>query len=391
MRNYDVLIIGAGASGLVCAAQCARRGRKTAILEHADTAGRKLRVTGGGRCNFTNLEASAADYVCGNPHFVKSALARYTPWDILAFLDEHGISHTDEGQGMLFAESADKLTEALVGDAADAGVGFYFNTRVVTARRHGERYVVETSQGEFAAESLVVASGGLAWPQVGATGVGYELAQKFGLRVTPRKPGLAPLPAQGGKDGFLDFCRALSGNALPVRLELEGAPPIAANLLFTHKGVSGPAALDASLFWQPGKTIHIDFLPGVNVAETLLKRPKLEVKNALAQLVSKRMAALLCERHNWSGAVASWPQKRLQAVETLLHAYPFIPAGVAGYAKAEVTLGGVDVSAVSSKTMEVQENPGLFFTGEALDVTGRLGGYNLQWAWASGFAAGRFA
>ncbi len=394
--TYDVIILGAGASGLFCAWQCAIRGRKVALVDHARTCGRKVGISGGGKCNFTNLHLTAADYLCANPHFVKSALAQFAPSDFLQWMERHGLPVVDMGQGMLFSKSADRIVECLVADVREAGGQLHLGCRVDKARKRGERFMVSLMElsGEtalrFESASLVLALGGLAWPQIGATNLGHRLAKSFGLDCTPLRPGLVPLLAP---PELQEFCAALSGISLPVRI--AGAFPAQGELLFTHKGISGPAVLNASLGWREGDCLEIDFLPDTDVGEALAAWPKMELKNALTRLLPKRLCLELCrlqgDTQDWTTTIASLSKKRLRAVEQMLHAFQYAPQGTAGFAKAEVTVGGVNTSGISSKSMEVKSVPGLFITGELLDVTGRLGGFNLQWAWSSGFAAGQHA
>jgi hypothetical protein len=385
----DVVILGAGAAGLMCAMHAARRRRSVLVLDHASKTGRKLRVTGGGRCNFTNLVATPADYACANPHFVKSALSRYTPWDFLAFLEQAHLGCTYDSPAMCFCrEGADAVADLLEREARRAGASLRLGVDIERVLADGEGFRIESEAGPIAAGSVVVATGGPAWPQVGATRIGHEIARSFGLGVTPLRPGLVPLVA--GPE-LAPFCRELTGISLPVRITTTSGHAIAWDLLFTHKGISGPAVLDASIFWRPGETLTIDLLPGLDPAEheeELLRLGKMDIRNALARSFTRRMAAALCELHKVSGTVGSIPRTRLRALTQTLAAWPFTPAGDAGWAKAEVTMGGVDTDGVSSKTMEAKSVPGLYFVGEVLDVTGRLGGYNLQWAWSSGFAAG---
>ena len=388
MERVDVVIIGAGASGLACARHCGLRGRSVLVLDHASQAARKVRVSGGGRCNVTNLCASAEDYACANPHFVKSALARFTPSDMLKFLASMGVDSVEEDAGRMFCvQGAVAVAEALRRAAEDAGAVLRLGCEVAGVQRREGGFTVRVDDGEVACASLVVATGGPAWPQLGATSLGFELARSMGLRVTPLRPALVPLTAAKALRGF---CASLAGTALPARVfgpwgEARG------DLLFTHKGLSGPAVLDASLHWRPGMDLWLDLLPGVDVEAALAGQGRREIRNALARLVPRRLAAVLCERHGWQGTVAAMGRKALEAMDELLHAWPFQAADTAGWAKAEVSLGGVDTGALSSKTMEANAVPGLYFTGEVMDVTGRLGGYNLQWAWASGFAAGEHA
>lgn len=384
--NVDVAILGAGASGLCCAIACGRRGRSALLIDHGRKAARKVLASGGGRANCTNNDISPADYVCGNPHFVKSALARLSPWEFLDWIHAGGVSTQVEDNGKHFCTGgAISLVRFLTAQAREAGARFLLGASVAEARKDGDAFVVATDAGTVRAASLVLALGGQSWPGLGATDFGYALARGFGLAVTPLRPGLTPLLA--GPD-LAEMCRELSGVSLPVRL--TGPCEAAGSLLFTHKGISGPAVLDASLFWRNGP-IAIDFLPGVDLEAALAEAPRLEIKNALARLLPKRLAGAVCDKLGLAGPVAGLsPKARLELAQKLA-AFPFTPARAEGYAKAEVTIGGVDTAAISSKTMQASGVPGLFVVGELLDVTGRLGGYNLHWAYASGFAAGEYA
>lgn len=385
--HIDVTILGAGASGLCCAVACARRGRSVLVLDHGGKAARKVLASGGGRSNCTNTDLDAADYCCANPHFVKSALARFTPWDFLDWIHGGGVATVDEDRGQVFCrDSALPLARFLVSEAQTAGARIVLGSTILAARKDGEDFVVDTGAGPVRSRSLVLALGGQSWPGLGATSFGYRLAKGFGLGVTELRPGLTPFAA--GPD-MAAFCRDLSGVSLPVRL--TGPCQASGALLFTHKGISGPAVFDASLYWREGQTLAIDLLPGFDLEAALADVGKLELKNALARHLPKRLAAALCERLGLSGTVANLSKPNRRVLAENLAAFPFTPARVEGFDKAEVTLGGVDTAAISSKTLEASGVPGLYVIGELLDVTGRLGGYNLHWAWASGFAAGESA
>ncbi len=385
MKPYDVIILGAGASGLWCAIRAAGRGKRVALLDAAPAPGAKVRISGGGRCNFTNLGARASDYVCGNPHFVKSALARHPPQDFLAFLTGSGLGYLEEGgPGRLFCrEGAKAVSLALENAAKSLGVAFFLNAPVAGLAREGDVWRADAGGKAFYAGKAVVALGGPAWPQAGATDMGLRIASSFDLPVRPARPGLVPLTATGP---LLTMCRELTGVSLPVLL--RGRGEAAGELLFTHRGVSGPAVLQASLFWRRGDELAIDFLPGADPLEALAAWPRLTVKNALARILPKRLAGILCDGAGLAGSVAETPKKRLRELAARISAFPFAPSGTEGFKKAETTIGGVDVTGISSKTMEAKTVPGLYFTGEVLDVAGSLGGFNLQWAWSSGAAAG---
>lgn len=384
--RVDVTILGAGASGLCCAIACARRGRNVLVLDHGGKAARKVLASGGGRCNCTNMEIGPTDYHCANAHFVKSALARFTQWDFLDWLQGRVATREEDGGKVFCSDGALALARFLDAEARQAGVAFRLGTPLADARKDGDTFVVDTDAGPVRSASLVLALGGKSWPGLGATEGGYVLAKRFGLGVTGLRPGLTPLLARPEMAGF---CRELAGVSLPVRL--GGPCDVAGDLLFTHKGISGPAVLDASLFWQTGQSLAIDLLPGIDLEAALAEAERLEIKNALARLLPKRLATSLCQHLGLSGTVAGLSHKTRRELAARLAAFPFTPAKAEGWAKAEVTLGGVDTAGVSSKTLEAAAVPGLYVIGELLDVTGRLGGFNLHWAWASGFAAGAFA
>ncbi|WP_428566646.1 MAG: NAD(P)/FAD-dependent oxidoreductase [Solidesulfovibrio sp. DCME] len=388
--GFDVVILGAGASGLACAAACAARGRAVAVLDHGQKAARKVLASGGGRCNVTNMAVSAADYRCANPHFVKSALARFTPHDLLGRLHRAGVATAEEDGGKVFCPGgAAGVARFLVENARQAGARLLLGTAIGDVRRQGEGFVVDTGAGPVTGRSLVLALGGRSWPGLGATERGYDLAKRLGLAVTTLCPGLAPLLA--GPDTAA-LCRELAGVSLLVGL--SGPAQLRGDLLFTHKGLSGPVVLDASLFWREGQALSLDFLPGLDIAaieERLAAAGRHDVKNALTGLLPKRLAGALCARLGITGPAAGLSAASRRALAEGLTAFPFAPARAAGYDKAEVTLGGVDTRGISSKTMEAAAVPGLFVIGELLDVTGRLGGFNLHWAFASAAAAGECA
>lgn len=388
MKKYDVIIIGAGASGLLCAIECAKRGRRTAVLDLGAKSGRKVRIAGGGRCNFTNLELNASHYISGNTHFVKSALARFTPYDILGLLAENGLGYEEKAEGQLFCEQGGAavagVLERLVGEA---GATLHMQTEVQDARQEGDGFVVETDKGAFGCASLVVATGGRSWPGVGATGTGYELATRFGLKVVPPQPALAPLviPKWEHSD--------ISGVALTARVSCKAAS-FTDGILFTHKGLSGPAILQISSYWKKGEALHLDLLPGQDMEALLdaarVESGKVQLKNFMAGHLPSRLAESLFPRDG-KRTLAELDRKTMQSAAGRVHGWTVTPSRTEGWDKAEVTAGGVDTQALSSKTMEAKNVPGLYFIGEVQDVTGWLGGYNLQWAWSSGYAAGQYA
>ena len=403
----DVLVLGAGAAGLMCAFEAGRRGRRVIVLDHADRVGKKILISGGGRCNFTNLYTRAENFLSGNPHFAKSALARFTPEDMIALVEKHRIRYHEKTLGQLFCDtSAREIVTLLERECAEANVSILTDTRILSVAQTKDpasRFRVETSRGPFAAASVVVATGGLSIPKMGATSFGYDLARQFGLAVVPCRPGLVPLTF-----GAEDLARwaDLSGLSAEVVANGRSTKPRASfreKLLITHRGLSGPAILQISSFWNNGEPIELDLAPDTNVFAALLtahaRRDASAAMQALRAVLPARMAERWIALHaaNGSGsATSSSPSESLTnaaiaALERSLHAWRFTPAGTEGYAKAEVTAGGVDTRELDAKTMESRKLPGLFFIGEVVDVTGWLGGYNFQWAWASGVSAGRSA
>jgi predicted Rossmann fold flavoprotein len=396
-RTTDVLVLGAGAAGLMCAATAGYRGRRVEVLDHAPKAAAKIRISGGGKCNFTNLTVRPDHYLCGNPHFVKSALARYQPQDFIDLVDRHGLVYETRELGKLFCQNrAGDLIQILRTECDWAGVEFQLNTRVEKVEALEEsyqplRFRVVTNHEVIECESLVVATGGLSFPKLKASGFGYRLAEQFGLAVTEKRPGLVPLVFDGK---LRDFCAAMAGVSLDVTIRnQDGTQSFSEALLFTHQGISGPGVLQISNYWRPGEAIRVDLLPGTDVAEALLqlKRDNAGLKKWLNGFWSKKFTQAWLEKYPLPEPLAELPDERLRQYAEQLTAWTLYPSDTAGYDKAEVTLGGIDTNAISSKTLEVKTTPGLYFIGEVLDVTGQLGGYNFQWAWASGFAAGQSA
>ncbi|WP_320172180.1 NAD(P)/FAD-dependent oxidoreductase [Maridesulfovibrio sp.] len=386
--KYDVIILGAGASGLYCAMHAARRGRKVLVLDHSEKAGRKIRVSGGGKCNFTNLDVSAGNYVSSNPHFVKSALARHNQWDFISFISEAGIEYEEREDGQLFTvQGAGMIAGLLVSSCHRAGVETLMGREISSVEGAGPFSVTSGTQ-VFEAESLVVALGSPAWPQVGASPLGYRIAEQYGMKIITPRPALVPFSISG-RDGR--FCQDLSGNSLPVCISCDGRS-FSGDLLFTHKGLSGPAALQISNYWRRGSVLEIDLLPGQNISDLLEERrtENTGLQNFLSRFFTRKMAGLLLEDQDAETPVSQLTKVRRLALAERIHSWVVKPQGTEGFSKAEVAAGGVDTNAVSSKTMEATAVPGLYFTGEVLDVTGWLGGYNLQWAWSSGYAAAQF-
>jgi flavoprotein, HI0933 family len=389
--NVDVLIIGAGAAGLMCALTAGQRGRRVLVVDHANKVGKKILMSGGGRCNFTNTGVTPANYLSANPHFAKSALARYTPWDFIALVEKHGIAYHEKELGQLFCDDSSKqIVRLLLDECAAAGVTIETSCAVQQVRRTTQGFTVLTARGEVHAASLVVASGGLSIPSMGASGFGYELARQFGHAVLPVRAGLVPLTLSGKHQAHY---QELAGVALPLVEAGTGRQAFRAGLLFTHRGLSGPAILQISSYWQPGDELLINLLPDRDAGDWLAgqraARPLAELKTVLGDALPKRLAQRLCESWFQSRPMRQYRDAELVQIGAQLNAWPITASGTEGYRTAEVTLGGVDTDGLSSSTMQSRLVPGLYFIGEVVDVTGWLGGYNFQWAWASGHAAGQ--
>ncbi|HEY9143042.1 MAG TPA: NAD(P)/FAD-dependent oxidoreductase [Arenimonas sp.] len=391
--EHDVLIIGGGAAGLMCAITAGRRGRRVRVLEHANRCGKKILMSGGGRCNFTNTGTTPANFLSANPHFCKSALARYRPEHFIAMVDAHGIAWHEKELGQLFCDDSSKqIVAMLLAECADAGVAIDTSCGVETvAAAPGGGFALRTTQGAMRSESLVVATGGLSIPKMGATGFGYEIARQFGHAVLPTRAGLVPLTLSGK---HLEHYADLAGVSVHVSARC-GKARFDNAMLVTHRGLSGPAILQVSSYWEPGKELLLDLLPEHDIEAWLLERqreqPAAELRTVLSDVFPKRFAQRLCEAWFTSKPMRQYSHGELPAIARQLAHWPIIASGTEGYRTAEVTLGGVDTDGVSSSRMESTTVPGLFFIGEVLDVTGWLGGYNFQWAWASGHAAGSVA
>ncbi len=381
--NCDVIVIGGGAAGLMCAFEAGRRGRRVVLLEHQERVGKKIAISGGGRCNFTNLGATPANYLSANPDFCKSALARYTPWDFVALVEKHGIAYHEKKLGQQFCDSSARaIIEMLVAECAAAKVEIRTNCRVEAVEKP-ERFRVLTNQGALESSALVVASGGLSFAKLGASDLGYRIARQFGLRITELRPGLVPLTFEP-EDRAL---HELSGLSVPVVARHAGQS-FPENLLFTHRGVSGPAVLQISSYWHEGETLHFDLLAAPAPELSAARQTDRDLPGFLARHFPRRFAEVWAAREAPAKPLAHFRAQEWATVASRLNAWPMRFSGTEGYPKAEVTLGGVDTSQLSSKTMEARTVPGLFFIGEVVDVTGWLGGYNFQWAWASAHAAG---
>jgi predicted Rossmann fold flavoprotein len=385
-----VIIIGAGAAGLMCAITAGRRGRKVLVLDHANKVGKKILMSGGGRCNFTNMYAEPSNYLSANPHFCKSALSRYTQWDFIGMVAEHGVAYHEKTLGQLFCDNKSQdILDMLLRecDNSQANIRTHCEILSIKAKEAGG-FTIDSNQGQVECDSLVIATGGLSIPTMGATGFGYQVATQFGLSLKPRTPGLVPFTLG---QSYLDKFAPLVGSAVDISVECNGQSFREA-LLFTHRGISGPAILQISSYWQPGDAITINWLPNLQLSDYLQQmkreRPKTELRTILAELLTKKWAQVFCEHWLASKPLNQFNGQELQKIADRLHGWQITPAATEGYRTAEVTLGGVDVNELSSKTMEAKTQPGLHFIGEVVDVTGWLGGFNFQWAWASGYAAG---
>jgi predicted Rossmann fold flavoprotein len=383
-QKLDALVIGGGAAGLLCAIEAGNRGRRVAVLEHADRIGKKILISGGGRCNFTNIHCQPQNFLSANPHFAKSALARYTPADFLALVEKHRIAYHEKILGQLFCDnSASDITNMLEAECRAAHVKIILNAKITEVCRDTE-FVVRCESTEYRARALVVATGGLSIPKMGATSFGYDLARQFGLKIITPRPGLVPLVlAVSDRKRY----SALAGVSAEV-IAQAAQTPFREKMLFTHRGLSGPAILQISSYWHEGEPIRIDLAPDRDATAAIRQagtRTRAAAEKAFQQFLPKRLAESWLH-HN---APRSWTNPALAALEAQVHAWSVTPAATEGFDKAEITVGGIDTTELSSKTMESRKIPGLFFIGEVVDVTGHLGGFNFQWAWASGAAAGR--
>ncbi len=388
--KYDVIIIGGGAAGLLCAAQAGKRGRKTMVIEHNGQAGRKIIISGGGRCNFTNIETGAENFASENPHFCKSALARYTPDDFIKLVKKHRIEFYEKKLGQLFCRETSRLiVEMLLKECKDAGAKIITGCAVKEVSK-GREFLLRTDKGEFSCDSLVVASGGLSFPKIGATAFGYEIARQFGLAQTETRPALVPLITVGNKD-----FKNLAGVSIDavVATVSGGKRRFRENILFTHRGLSGPAVLQISNYAASGEEIAIDLLPDLDESEFVETAAKSErtLENFLSKFLPKRFSEVFAAQNFSNKAVKKLTRSEIESIAGDLKNWRIKVAGNEGYDKAEVTLGGISTDELSSQTMEAKKVPGLYFIGEVVDVTGWLGGYNFQWAWASGYAAGQSA
>ncbi len=389
MTECDVAILGAGAAGMICAAEAARRGRRVIVIDHADAPGEKIRISGGGRCNFTNREAPAERFLSGNPRFALSALRRFTPADFIARVDAAGIAWHEKTLGQLFCDGpATQIVAMLTGGMARAGAALWLSTPVGAIRKDGG-FGIETARGPVTAQSLVVATGGKSIPKMGATGLGYQIAERFGLPVTETRPALVPLTFA---EQELVRLRPLAGVSVQARVTC-GRASFDEGLLFTHRGLSGPSILQISSYWREGQALTVDLARGRDIGAELrglrATAGRAAIRNALARLLPEKLAVLVADAAGATGNLADQPKAALDRIAETVHRWQVRPVGTEGYRTAEVTLGGVDTGALDARTMQARAVPGLFFIGEVVDVTGWLGGYNFQWAWSSGWAAGQ--
>ncbi len=384
-ESCDVLVLGAGAAGLMAAFTAGQRGLRVIVLDHADRVGRKILISGGGRCNFTNLHCTAENFLSANPHFARSALARYTPRDFIALVERHCIPYHEKTLGQLFCDrSARDIVALLEAECRDGHVRILLEQRIASVAR-GDRFVVQTESAAYAARTLIVATGGLSIPKIGATELAYRIARQFDIAIEPCRPALVPLTWDAEDSARYADLTGLSTEVVVSR----GRTHFREKLLFTHRGLSGPAVLQISSYWQPGESVAIDLAPGHDCTAPLRARPAgrdvAALRTALKAALPQRLADRWADLHTPAG----WSNSALAEAETALHAWHVTPGGTEGYAKAEVTAGGIATKELSAQTLESRRVPGLFFVGEAVDVTGHLGGHNFQWAWASGVAAGQ--
>ena len=384
---FNVIVLGAGAAGLMCAIEAGKRGRRVAVLDHADRIGKKILISGGGRCNFTNVHCRAENFLSANPHFCKSALARYTPLDFIALVEKYRIPYHEKTLGQLFCDrSAQDILNMLQEECRRSGVKILSNTRVSEITRPGG-FALRTGEDEYHAEALVIATGGLSIPKMGATAFGYEVARKFGLKIVECRPGLVPLTFDADD-------RKKYGDLAGVSAEVVASmdhQEFREKMLITHRGLSGPAILQISSYWRAGKKIALDLAPGRNLTERMLKSSSGRDLNSAKAAFHATLPVRFTERWLEHNAPARWTNHEIMELERRAHRWEVTPAGTEGYEKAEVTAGGVDTEELSAKTMESKKVPGLYFIGEVVDVTGQLGGFNFQWAWASGYSAGQAA
>ena len=388
--NYDVIVIGAGAAGLMCSIEAGKRKRSVCLIEHTSKIAEKIRISGGGRCNFTNLYSSDRNFISKNIHFSKSAFGKYDQNDFVSLVSKHNIEYYEKKLGQLFCKkSAREIIEMLISECKDQDIKIKLETSVITISKEKETYFVKTNKGDFSSKSLVVATGGLSIPKIGATDFGYRIAKQFNLNITNLFPALVPLTF---KNDTLEFCKNLAGISINASVAIDKIS-FEEGLIFTHRGVSGPSILQISSYWKEGKPITINLLPSVNFYEILtnkrLNSAKTNISNILSEFLPKKLATAICDKLNINKKISETSNNDLHKLTNFVHNWSIVPDGTEGYKTAEVTIGGVNTNEISSSTMECKKHPGLFFIGEVLDVTGHLGGHNFQWAWSSGLVAGQ--
>ena len=388
--NYDVIVIGAGAAGLMCSIEAGKRKRSVCLIEHTSKIAEKIRISGGGRCNFTNLYSSDRNFISKNIHFSKSAFGKYDQNDFVGLVSKHNIEYYEKKLGQLFCKkSAREIIEMLISECKDQDIKIKLETSVITISKEKDTYFVKTNKGNFSSKSLVVATGGLSIPKIGATDFGYRIAKQFNLNITNLFPALVPLTF---KNDTLEFCKNLAGISINASVAIDKIS-FEEGLIFTHRGVSGPSILQISSYWKEGKPITINLLPSVNLYEILtnkrLNSAKTNISNILSEFLPKKLATAICDKLNINKKISETSNNDLHKLTNFVHNWSIVPDGTEGYKTAEVTIGGVNTNEISSSTMECKKHPGLFFIGEVLDVTGHLGGHNFQWAWSSGFVAGQ--
>jgi len=390
MNNYDVIIIGAGAAGMMCAIAAGQRGRKVLLLDHTDQIGKKVLISGGGRCNFTNLLIEPENYLSNNPHFCKSALSRFSQYDFIDFVEKHGVSYYEKISGQLFCNGKSaEIVNILLKECHTVGISIQTKCAIEKINKEND-FTISTNLGDYFAESLVIATGGLSMPKIGATGFGFTVAKQFGIKVIACQPGLVPLTFS---DELLKGLIDLSGISVDASVSCNGQT-FRGFILFTHKGLSGPAILQISNYWQLGDEIIINLLPDIDLEKTIKnwqkERPKSELKKQIGYLLTQRLARIFLRSSYYDKPVKQYDEKEIIVIASIFHQWRISPSGTEGYRKAEVTKGGIDTNELSSKTFETRKVKGLYFVGEVIDVTGWLGGFNLQWAWSSGYCAGHY-
>jgi predicted Rossmann fold flavoprotein len=391
-EKYDVIIVGAGAAGMMSAIEAGKRGRKVLLVDHAKKIGEKIRISGGGRCNFTNINAHHSKFISNNPKFIISALKQYTQNDFINLIKKHNIKFHEKKLGQLFCdESAQQIIDMMLLECKCANVILKKDTKITDIDKEGDKYFIMVGSDKFLSESLIIATGGLSIPKIGATQFGYDIAKKFNLKVVTTLPALVPLTFS---EKILDICKELTGLSVEAVVSFKKTF-FEEGMLFTHRGLSGPSILQISSYWKLGEDIKINLSPKLDIIKFLEDRknsnPKQDINVIISEILPKRLAYIICNENNVSGNICELSNKVLNQLSTSINAWAISPTGSEGYKTAEVTLGGIDTDEISSKTMMSKKHPGLFFIGEVVDVTGHLGGYNFQWAWSSGYVAGRYA